>query len=72
MVQDFYSFLATLPTTLRGVQHGHMGLIMWSVLYTILPQTSYTIPEDLEASTNVPTGSTSSGKPDLIGPRGHP
>ena len=45
MVQFLYGNAASLPTTLGGDQHGHIGLITTHLLYTTLARnTAYTAP----------------------------
>jgi hypothetical protein len=44
MVQFMYGNAASLPTTLGGSQHGHVGLIMTPILYNTLSNTPYTAP----------------------------
>ena len=47
MVQFLYGNAASLPTTLGGGQHGHIGLIMTHILYaTLAPNTAYNSPID--------------------------
>ena len=47
MVQFLYGNSASLPTTLGGGQHGHIGLIMTHIFYaTLAPNTAYTAPID--------------------------
>ena len=47
MVQFIYGNSASLPTTLGGGQHGHIGLIITHLLYTTLaPTNAYTAPID--------------------------
>ena len=41
MMQLLYGNAAYLPTTLGGVQHGHIGVIMTPHLYTTLVNTPY-------------------------------
>ena len=43
MLQFLYSNAASLPTTLGGGQHGHIGLIMTHLIYaTLAPTNIYT------------------------------
>ena len=44
MIQILYANAATLPTTMGGGPHGHIGLIMKSALYSTLSQIPYEIP----------------------------
>ena len=44
MMQMLYANKATLPTTAGGGTHGHIGLIMKSVLYSTLSEIPYEIP----------------------------
>ena len=46
MMQLLYGNAASLPTILGGVQHGHIGIIMTSKLYTTLATTPYKSPPD--------------------------
>jgi hypothetical protein len=46
MVQLMYGNAASLPTSLGGGQHGHVGLIMTPILYATLSDTNYESPED--------------------------
>ena len=41
-----YGNAASLPTTLGGGQHGHIGIIMTPQLYTTLENTPYYSPPD--------------------------
>lgn len=44
MVQILYANAASLPTTLGGGQHGHIGLVMNDILYATLSITPYIHP----------------------------
>jgi hypothetical protein len=46
MVQILYGNAAALATTLRGGQHGHIGLIMTPLLYATLTATPHNQPID--------------------------
>ena len=46
MMQLLYGNAASLPTTLGGGQHGHIGIIMTPQLYTTLANTPYESPND--------------------------
>jgi hypothetical protein len=46
MVQTMYGNAASLPTTLGGGQHGHVGLIMTPILYATLSDTNYESPDN--------------------------
>ena len=46
MMQLLYGKSASLPTTLGGGQHGHIGIIMTPQLYTTLAITPYKSPTD--------------------------
>ena len=46
MMQLLYGNAASLPTTLGGGQHGHIGIIMTQQLYTTLANTPYKSPPD--------------------------
>ena len=41
-----YANAATLPTTLGGGKHGHMGLIMDPTVYATISSTPYVIPQN--------------------------
>ena len=57
MVQDLYGNTVTLPTTLGGGKHRHIGIVMRSFLYAILSHTRYTTTKYLGATPIIPTGS---------------
>ena len=44
MMQLLYDNTASLPSSLGGGQHGHIGIIMTPQLYTTLANTTYKIP----------------------------
>ena len=44
MMQLLYDNAASLPSTLGGGQHGHIGIIMTPQLYTTLANTPYKSP----------------------------
>jgi hypothetical protein len=46
IIQTLYGNAASLPTTIGGGAHGHIGLIITTVLYATLRPTAYTVPED--------------------------
>ena len=46
IMQLLYGNAASLPTTLGGGQHGHIGIIMTPQLYTTLAATPYESPPD--------------------------
>jgi hypothetical protein len=46
IIQTLYGNAASLPTTIGGGAHGHIGLIMTTVLYATLTPTAYTVPDD--------------------------
>ena len=46
LLQLLYGNAASLPTTLAGGQHGHIGLIMTAGLYATLSPTAYEAPPD--------------------------
>ena len=46
MMQLLYGNDASLPTTVGGGQHGHIGIIMTPHLYTTLANTPYKSPPD--------------------------
>jgi hypothetical protein len=46
IIQTLYGNEASLPTTIGGGAHGHIGLIMTTVLYATLTPMAYTVPDD--------------------------
>jgi hypothetical protein len=46
IIQTLYGNAASLPTTIGGGAHGHIGLIMTTVLYATLTPTAYMVPDD--------------------------
>ena len=46
-MQLLYANTATLPTTLGGGRHGHIGMIMLPASYATLPTVAYNTPTDL-------------------------
>jgi hypothetical protein len=46
IIQTLYGNAASLPTTTGGGAHGHIGLIMTTVLYATLTPMAYTVPDD--------------------------
>jgi hypothetical protein len=44
MMQDLYTNAASLPTTLGGGQHGHIGLVMSPILYATISAEPYIDP----------------------------
>ena len=46
MMQMLFLNSATLPTTLRGRMHGHIRLIMKTMLYATIATTNYVAPHD--------------------------
>jgi hypothetical protein len=46
ITQTLYGNVASLPTTIGDGAHGHIGLIMTTVLYATLTPTAYTVPDD--------------------------
>jgi hypothetical protein len=46
IIQTLYGNAASLPTTIGGGAHGHIGLVMTTVLYATLTPTAYTVPDD--------------------------
>jgi hypothetical protein len=46
IIQTLYVNAASLPTTIRGGGHGHIGLIMTPPLYATLTPTAYTAPNN--------------------------
>ena len=57
--QLMYGNAATLPTTLGGGAHGHVGLIMKATLYVTLAATSYVTPNEPPLTPDVPSTATS-------------
>ena len=62
MVQTLYGNAASLPTTLGGGQHGHVGLIMTPILYATLSNTAYINPNDPGPTPNHPIGSNTAAR----------
>ena len=58
MMQLLYGKSASLPTTLGGRQHGHIGIITTPQLYTTLANTTYESPTDLEITPTHVTGAS--------------
>ena len=46
MMQDLYTNAASLPTTLGGGQHGHIGIAMSPILYATISAVPYIQPAD--------------------------
>jgi hypothetical protein len=46
MVQQLYGNAASLPTTLGGGAHGHIGLLMTQAIYATISATPYILPND--------------------------
>jgi hypothetical protein len=46
MMQDLYTNAASLPTTLGGGQHGHIGIVMSPILYATISAVPYNQPVD--------------------------
>ena len=63
--QIIYGNAATLPTTLGGGAHGHVGLIMKATLYVILAATAYVTPNEPPLTPDVPTTETSASRQQL-------
>ena len=57
--QIMYGNAATLPTTLVGGAHGHIGLIMKATLYVTLSATTYVAPIEPPLTPDVPSTATS-------------
>jgi hypothetical protein len=45
-IQTLYGNAASLPTTIGGGAHGHIGLIMITIFYATLTPTAYMVPDD--------------------------
>lgn len=58
MIQYLYGNAATVPTSLGGGTHGHIGLVMKPATYTTLSGTPYEDPLDPGAAPRYPAGST--------------
>ena len=58
MMKLLYGNAASLPTTLGGGQHGHIGIIMNPQLYTTLANTPYESPPDPGITPNHVTGAS--------------
>ena len=59
LIQMLYGNAATLPTTLGGGQHGHVGILMKDTLYHTLSATPYVTPIDPGASAqNIPAAAS--------------
>ena len=46
MMQDLYTNAASLPTTLGGGQHGHIGIVVAPFLYATISAVPYNQPAD--------------------------
>ena len=46
MTQELYANASSLPSTLGGGKHGHLGLIMKDALYSSITKSTFTIPAD--------------------------
>ena len=60
-----YGNAATLPTTLGGGAHGHVGLIMKATLYVTLSATAYFTPNEPPLTPDVPSTVTSASRQKL-------
>ena len=58
MMQILYGNAASLSTTLGGVQHGHISIIMTPQLYTTLSNTPYESPTDPSITPTNVTGAS--------------
>jgi hypothetical protein len=58
MVQMMYGNAASLPTTLGGGQHGHVGLIMTPILYATLSDELFKNPDDPGTAPHHPNNAT--------------
>ena len=54
-----YGNVATLPTTLGGGAHGHVGLIMTATLYVTLSATACVTPIETPLTPDIPSTATS-------------
>ena len=57
--QIMYGNTATLPTTLGGRAHGHVGLIMKVTLYVTLSATAYVTPNEPPLTPDAPSTANS-------------
>ena len=57
--QLMYGNAATLPTSLGGGAHGHVGLIMKTTLYVTLSATAYVVTDEPPLTSDVPSTATS-------------
>ena len=63
--QLMYGNATTLPTTLGGRAHGHVGLIMKATLYMALAATSYVTLNEPQLTLDGPTTATSASRQQL-------
>ena len=56
---------ATLPATLGGGAHGHVGLIMKATLYVTVLATAYVTPNEPPLTPDVPSTATSASQQQL-------
>ena len=63
--QIMYGNIATLPTTLGGGAHVHVGLIMKATLYVTLSETAYVTPNEPPLTPDVPSTATSASRQQL-------
>ena len=46
LLKKLYANAASIPSTLGGGRHGHVGLLMTTTLYATLSDTEYIFPEN--------------------------
>ena len=63
--QLMYSNAATLPTTLGGGAHGHVGLIVKATIYVTLAATAYVTPNEPPLTPDVLSTATSASRQKL-------
>ena len=63
--QIMYGNATTLPTTLGGGSHCHVGLIMKAALYVTLSATAYVTPIEPPLTPDVPSTATSASRQQL-------
>ena len=52
------SNVASIPTTLGGGNHGHLGLVLQLALYTVVTGSNFTAPNNPGATPNIPKAAT--------------
>ena len=63
--QIMYGNAATLPTTLGGRSHGHVGLIVKATLYVTLSATAYVAPNEPPLTPDIPSTATTASRQQL-------